>query len=57
MVDKDKTVEYTCEVIDGEDGPRFVVTAEDKPDEPIVGASPTGAWTMVIKSEYFHLVL
>ncbi|KAL9651515.1 hypothetical protein ABK040_001461 [Willaertia magna] len=40
---------YTCEILDGGEGPLFQVTASDDPDTHWTGTSPTGAWTNVIK--------
>ncbi|KAK8817052.1 hypothetical protein WA556_002950, partial [Blastocystis sp. ATCC 50177/Nand II] len=40
---------YTSEIIDGgSDGPRFMVTAEDAPEEPLVAATPSAAWQYVL---------
>ncbi|CAG8502501.1 4020_t:CDS:2, partial [Racocetra persica] len=49
MVDPDKNTIYTSRIEDGEDGPRFIVEAEDRPNQPITATSATGAWTPVIK--------
>ncbi len=50
-VDLDSLTLHTCEVL-GEGGqywpaPTFVVTAADRPDEPLVAKSCTGCWTAV----------
>ncbi|GFR53040.1 hypothetical protein Agub_g15740 [Astrephomene gubernaculifera] len=52
-VDLDALTVHTCEVL-GESGqywpaPTFVVTAADRPDEPLVAKSCTGCWTAVLK--------
>ncbi|KAG2440637.1 hypothetical protein HYH02_010216 [Chlamydomonas schloesseri] len=52
-VDLDALTVHTCEVI-GEGGqywpqPTYVVTAADRPDEPLVAKSCTGCWTAVLK--------
>lgn len=49
MVDADKTVNYTCTISDGGDGPRFHVTPEDAPDKAVTATTATGAWTAVIR--------
>ncbi|KAI9207826.1 F/Y-rich N-terminus-domain-containing protein [Polychytrium aggregatum] len=50
MIDPERSVIYTSRVLDGGDGPRFHVVAEDMPDKPIVANSATGAWTTIIKN-------
>ncbi len=52
MKDAEKIVTYTCTVQDGGLVPQFVVTAEDAPEEPVIGTSATGAWTHIIKSNF-----
>ncbi|KXZ46241.1 hypothetical protein GPECTOR_45g111 [Gonium pectorale] len=52
-VDLDSLTLHTCEVL-GEGGPHwpaptFVVTAADRPDEPLIAKSCTGCWTAVLK--------
>ncbi|CAG8434473.1 7363_t:CDS:2 [Scutellospora calospora] len=49
MIDPDKNTIYTSRIEDGEDGPKFIVEAEDRPNQPITATSATGAWTPVIK--------
>ncbi len=41
-----KTI-YTCEILDGERGPRFRVTGADDKKRPIMGDSATSCWTEV----------
>jgi hypothetical protein len=53
VVDPDKMSTYTCTILDGgSEGPRFVVTPDDAPDKAAVGASATGAWTIIIKGRH-----
>ncbi|KAG2488719.1 hypothetical protein HYH03_012719 [Edaphochlamys debaryana] len=52
-VDLDSLTMHTCEIV-GEGGaywpaPTYVVTAADRPDEPLVAKSCTGCWTAVLK--------
>ncbi|EFJ45729.1 hypothetical protein VOLCADRAFT_93895 [Volvox carteri f. nagariensis] len=52
-VDLDSLTLHTCEIL-GECGqywpaPTFVVTAADRPDEPLVAKSCTGCWTAVLR--------
>ncbi|GIL69083.1 hypothetical protein Vretimale_17338 [Volvox reticuliferus] len=52
-VDLDSLTLHTCEIL-GENGqywpaPTFVVTAADRPDEPLVAKSCTGCWTAVLR--------
>ncbi|KAI8618141.1 F/Y-rich N-terminus-domain-containing protein [Chytriomyces sp. MP71] len=50
MVDATRTVNYSCEVMDGGEGPRFVVTPEDCPERSVSAISTTGAWTPILKA-------
>ncbi|KAJ3014228.1 UNVERIFIED_CONTAM: hypothetical protein HDU68_000380 [Siphonaria sp. JEL0065] len=52
VLDAEKQVNYTCEVLDGGDAPKFVVTPEDCPDRAVEAASLTGAWTPLFKAAY-----
>ncbi|KAJ3124086.1 hypothetical protein HK101_006203, partial [Irineochytrium annulatum] len=52
IVDPTKNVNYECTIVDGGDGPRFVVTPEDAPERASTGASATGAWNTIIKAAY-----
>ncbi|CAG8498877.1 2905_t:CDS:2 [Diversispora eburnea] len=49
MIDPLKNTIYTSRIEDGVDGPKFIVQAQDQPNDPIVASSATGAWTPVIK--------
>jgi hypothetical protein len=49
MINPDKKVKYTSQIIDGGDKPQFMVTAEDDPINPIVSHSPSGIWRTVLK--------
>lgn len=42
-------VKYFSEIIDGGDKPKFMVTAEDDPNNGIISHSPSGAWREVFK--------
>lgn len=48
-VDASSQTCYTATITDGGDGPRFVIEAEDRQNDPIVGNTATGAWTTVVK--------
>lgn len=49
MVDPTKNTVVTSTIVDGGDGPRFHVEAEDMPGQPIIANSATGAWTVVVR--------
>ncbi|KAI9255558.1 F/Y rich C-terminus-domain-containing protein [Sporodiniella umbellata] len=49
MLDPTSNTVITSTIVDGGDAPRFIVTAQDMPDEPIVANSATGAWTVVVR--------
>ena len=49
-LDPDQTVRYVSSIRKDEEsgGPVFVVTADDRPDEPFVAMSSTGVWRIVV---------
>lgn len=49
FIDPQKKVLYTSEILDGGASPLFRVTAEDCPEEPSEGTSPSAAWSAVLK--------
>ncbi|CAO3637774.1 unnamed protein product [Cunninghamella blakesleeana] len=49
MIDPNSNTVITSTILDGGDGPRFHVVAEDMKDEPIIANSATGAWTVVVR--------
>ncbi|KAL1917769.1 uncharacterized protein VTP21DRAFT_3603 [Calcarisporiella thermophila] len=48
-LDPDKQVIYHCEIVDGGDAPKFIITPDDRRDRPIIANSATGAWTSVVR--------
>ncbi|KAJ9064717.1 hypothetical protein DSO57_1027496 [Entomophthora muscae] len=40
---------YTSSILDGNSGPKFQVVAEDRPNEPFLSDTPSGAWTQILK--------
>ncbi|KAG9289749.1 hypothetical protein G9A89_014484 [Geosiphon pyriformis] len=50
MINPDSLTMYTCKIEDGGDGPRFVIEADDQPDEPITAKTATGAWTNIVRT-------
>jgi hypothetical protein len=48
-VDPNTEVVYRCKILDGGDGPKFMITADDLP-EPIMAGTPTGAWSVIVRS-------
>ncbi|KAJ3064762.1 hypothetical protein HDU98_011852 [Podochytrium sp. JEL0797] len=52
IVDPDKSVNYECEIVDGGDAPRFVVTPEDFPERRVEAGSLTGAWSPFFKAAH-----
>ncbi|KAI9305924.1 F/Y rich C-terminus-domain-containing protein [Cunninghamella echinulata] len=49
MIDPNSNTVITSTILDGGDGPRFHVVADDMKDEPIIANSATGAWTVVVR--------
>ncbi|CAO3702962.1 unnamed protein product [Rhizopus stolonifer] len=49
MLDPTSNTVITSTIVDGGDAPRFVVTASDMPEDPIIANSATGAWTVVVR--------
>jgi len=48
MINPDRKVKYTSQIIDGGDKPQFVVTAADEPLNPIISHSPSACWSLVL---------
>lgn len=48
----DPTVDcvYHCTILDGGDGPKFQIIAQDQPDKPIIAGTATGAWSVVVRA-------
>ena len=42
-------VVYHCKILDGGDGPKFQIIAQDMPDKPIIAGTATGAWSGIIR--------
>lgn len=42
-------VTYTCEVHESDAKPSFVVTAEDDPNHPFLGSSPSDCWKQIVQ--------
>lgn len=40
---------YRCKILDGGDGPKFMITADDLP-EAIMAGTATGAWSVIVRS-------
>ena len=47
MVDPQRRCGYTCEILDGGDGPVFKVTCADDPKNPITESSSSSAWVAI----------
>ncbi|KAJ3143229.1 hypothetical protein HK100_000028 [Physocladia obscura] len=52
ILDPDKTMNYMCEILDGGDSPKFVVTPEECPDRAVSATSATGAWVPFLKAAH-----
>ncbi|KXS20521.1 hypothetical protein M427DRAFT_52122 [Gonapodya prolifera JEL478] len=50
--DPDIDTNWTQTIEDGGEGPRFVLTPEEKPEEPLVGGSCSAVWTQLIRAGY-----
>lgn len=51
MIDPHRQTNYT-KIVDGGDSTLFLVEAQDQPGNPIVAASPSGAWMQVVKKSH-----
>ena len=40
---------YRCKILDGGDGPKFMINADDLPENIIAGTA-TGAWSVIVRS-------
>ncbi|KAJ9072033.1 hypothetical protein DSO57_1031384 [Entomophthora muscae] len=40
---------YTVQILDGAQGPRFEITADDRPGEPFTSETSSGVWSQIIK--------
>lgn len=50
MFTKGKRCQYTCEILEGNDGkPLFKVVCEEDVENPIIKSSCTGCWVIVFK--------
>ncbi|KAI9443539.1 FYRN-domain-containing protein [Lactarius indigo] len=41
---------YNCTILDGGDGPKFQIIANDMADKPIIAGTATGAWSVVVRA-------
>ncbi|TRM60637.1 hypothetical protein BD626DRAFT_549614 [Schizophyllum amplum] len=48
-IDPNAEVVYHCTILDGGDGPKFQVIPADRPTNPIIAGTATGAWSGIIK--------
>lgn len=48
-VHQDAQACYTVEILDGDQGPRFEITADDRPNEPFTSETSSGVWSQIIK--------
>jgi hypothetical protein len=49
LVDKDKDTTVVCSILDGGNGPRFMLEFDDLPNHPIIAQTATGAWTAAVR--------
>ncbi|KIY71976.1 hypothetical protein CYLTODRAFT_344988 [Cylindrobasidium torrendii FP15055 ss-10] len=40
---------YHCTILDGGDGPKFQIIANDVPDKPVIAGTATGAWSSIVR--------
>lgn len=43
---------YNCTILDGGNGPKFQIVANDMADKPIVADTATGAWSVILRAVY-----
>ncbi|KAF9524269.1 F/Y rich C-terminus-domain-containing protein [Crepidotus variabilis] len=48
-VDPSVEVVYHCTILDGGDGPKFQIIPSDRPDQPVIAGTATGAWSNIVK--------
>jgi len=49
MIQPLRAVKYTSKIVEAGDRPQFVVIAEDDPENPVTGSTPSAAWKIVMK--------
>jgi len=49
LKDFNQRCDYINEIVDGGNEPKFIVTCKDDPDNPIISATASGAWTEIVK--------
>jgi len=49
MINPNRRVVYTSQIVDGGGKPQFIVTAEDDPMNPVISNTPSAAWRTVLK--------
>jgi len=49
LKDFNQRCDYINEIVDGGSEPKFIVTCKDDPDNPIISATASGAWTEIVK--------
>ncbi|KAK7690138.1 hypothetical protein QCA50_006787 [Cerrena zonata] len=49
-MDPSAEVNYRCKILDGGDGPKFQIVADDNRDSPILAGTATGAWSAIVKA-------
>jgi len=52
-IDPNAEVVYHCSILDGGDGPKFKIIANDAPQKPIIAGTATGAWSTIVKTANF----
>ncbi|KAI0917401.1 hypothetical protein AcW1_007402 [Taiwanofungus camphoratus] len=49
-IDPNAEVVYHCTILDGGDGPKFQIVAQDMPDKPVIAGTATGAWSVIVRA-------
>lgn len=49
-IDPTSETVYHCTILDGGDGPKFQIVAQDQPSRPIAAGTATGAWSVVVRA-------
>ena len=49
-MDPQTEVNYRCKILDGGDGPKFQIIADDNRDNPVLAGTATGAWSTIVKA-------
>ena len=50
MRDPNAETVYNCTILDGGDGPKFQIVANDMADQPIIAGTASGGWSTIMRA-------